>query len=82
MLTTSPTATPTAERTPTTLIAVSASIGTAIASARGTPAAVEGHTYPIACAKPTDSDATEETRASQVIQPTSKPTNSPNAVRA
>ena len=35
----------------------------------------------MARAKPTDSDATEETRASQVIHPTSNPTSSPNASR-
>ena len=53
-----------------------------MASARPAPASAAGQRKPTAWEKPTDSDATEVTRASQVIQPTSKPTRSPKAVRA
>ena len=53
-----------------------------MASAFADPPCAAGQRNPTAWAKPTDSEATEETRASQVIQPTSKPTSSPKAVRA
>src|SRR5699024_9793594 len=43
------------------------------------PTVAAGHRYPIARAKPAEREATEVTRANQVIQPTSKPTNSPKA---
>src|SRR5690554_3322508 len=38
------------------------------------PSVAPGHRYPKANAKPTDKEATEVTRASQVIHPTSNPT--------
>ncbi len=78
----SPTAVPTPQRTPTTLIAVSPPRHRTTVTARPTPTPAAGIAQVSAWAKPTDSEATEATRASQVIQPTSKPTSSPKAVRA
>ncbi len=77
-----PVAVPTPQRTPTTLIAVSAIRVTTTISVRPGPSAAPGQAQLSACAKPTVSEPTEATRVSQVIQPTSKPTSSPKAVRA
>jgi len=73
------TAAVTPERTPTMLMAVNASTGTAMASERTKPSAVAGATKLRACAKPTDSEATDATLASQAIHPTSNPAREPNA---
>ncbi len=43
------------------------------------PPSAAGQRKVRACAKPTESEATEATRAIQVIHPTSKPINSPKA---
>ena len=64
-----------------TLMAVSTSSGSVIADARPQPAAAAGHRNSRACEKPTESDATEATRANQVIQPTRNPGSEPKAVR-
>jgi hypothetical protein len=48
---------------------------------RGTPDDAGGQRNAVASAKPFASDAMDATRASQVIHPTSKPTNFPNASR-
>ncbi|CAM4039471.1 hypothetical protein COEX109129_05605 [Corallococcus exiguus] len=67
--------------TPTTLMAVSASRGTAMANPWPKPEFAAGHRKPSAREKPTDNEATDETRASHVIHPTWKPTRSPKASR-
>ena len=72
----------TPDRTPITFSPVRASSGSEMAIARGQPRSTAGHRKLRAWAKPTDSEATDATRASHVIQPTSKPISSPNAVRA
>jgi len=75
------TAVRTPDFTPTTLMAVRARTGSRMESVRPAPTLAAGQTKPRARANPTERDATEETRASQVIHPTSKPANSPNASR-
>ena len=51
-------------------------------AARSPGSAAAGHRRASASTKPLESDASEVTRAIQFIQPVSKPTKSPNAVRA
>jgi hypothetical protein len=65
--------------TPRTLIHASASNGIAIVAARAAPAPAGAHSALTASAKATERLAATVTRATQVIQPTSNPTNSPNA---
>ena len=48
---------------------------------RGPNSDAAGHRYSAASASPAESDATDAMRASQVIQPTSKPMKEPNASR-
>ena len=75
------TAVRTPDLTPTTLIAVSASTGSDDRERPAEPHVGRRPEKPRARANPTESEATEETRASQVIHPTSNPTNGPNASR-
>ncbi len=67
--------------TPATLMAVSPPSTAVTTSARPAPPAAPDQTPVTACAAPFESDAAAATRAIHVIQPTSKPTNSPNASR-
>ena len=53
-----------------------------ITAARAAPVPISGNSRASASTKPFDSDASDVTRASQFIQPVSKPMKSPNAVRA
>ncbi len=68
-------------RTPATLTAVRSSSGTTMRSERPQPDTAPCHTPDIAWANPADRLAATVTRATQVIQATSKPTSSPNASR-
>src|SRR5690606_16839579 len=68
-------------RTPSTLTHARSPMLAAMIAARGAPDAAAGHRNDSASAKPFASDAIDAIRASQVIQPTSKPTNGPNASR-
>jgi hypothetical protein len=72
---------PRALPTPMTFTHVSSASVAVMIAARGQPAAAAGQRTRVASAKPFDSEATEAMRASQVIQPTSKPTKLPNASR-
>src|SRR5690606_41492249 len=67
--------------TPITFIQVSKPKESVMTKARPQPSVAPGHKYPKANANPTEREATEVTRANQVIHPTSNPTNSPNASR-
>ena len=67
--------------TPRTLIQVRTSSGRTIVSAWPRPWLAPSQRYPTARAKKTERLAIEAMRAIQVIQPTSKPTKSPNAAR-
>ena len=68
--------------TPRTLIQVrTASSEQTIVSAWPEPVVAPSQRYPTARAKKTERLATDAMRAIQVIQPTSKPTKSPNAAR-
>ena len=67
--------------TPRTLIQVRTASGRTIVSGLAQPWFAPSQRYPTARAKKTERLATDAMRAIQVIQPTSKPTNSPNAAR-